>query len=122
VEGTWWDAKRRVPDWKLVERRALKLGPVLTPWLATAREFPKAEAIGCGDARPMPISLPDDVGGAAPNELATVRVEVSNKLVRNHFPLPRGGDRNITQNDFPAVVEAIRPDLARELGAGSDRP
>jgi hypothetical protein len=122
VEGTWWNAKRRVPDWKVVERRALKLEPVLTPWLVTADAFPKAQATGCEDAQPMPLSLPHDVGGSAPDELATVHVEVGDKLVRNHFPLPRGGDRNITQNDFPAVVEAIRHDFARELGAGSDRP
>ena len=122
VEGTWWDANRRVPDWKVVERRALKLGPVLTPWLVTADVSPKAQAIGCENAQPMPLSLPRDIGGAAPDELATVHVEVSDKLVRNHFPLPRNGAHNITQNDFPAVVQAIRRDFARELGAGSDRP
>jgi len=45
--------------------------------------------------------------------LLTLEIDVD---VPDPFPFPRPGSNRITQEDFPAVIDAVHQDFVRKLG------
>jgi hypothetical protein len=124
VDGVWWNSKARLPDPRLVLRRNLNAGPELTPW-QISRAYSSPEMTDwvnkeCGGSeRPVILQQPDALHGVAFADLLTLAIDVE---VKDPFPFPRAGSTEITQADFPAVIEAVRQKAIYILGPGSDRP
>lgn len=127
LDGAWWDSAKRIPDWTLVKRRQLDTGPVVRPWRL---EDAKAGTHGvvtpvarCASAAPaLAFRLHEDLAGVPFRDLATVELEVDDALVEGGFPLPRPGSRLVTQDDFPAIIAAVRHAIVETFGSGSDAP
>ncbi len=113
VEGVWWDKTNLVPDWTLVKRRQFTPGPELWPWRLEAASAdvkgPIATLARCRDvAPPLVLHIPDGFAGVPFRDYVTVELDVSDTLASAGFPFPRPDSRVITQEDFPAVIEAAR--------------
>jgi len=76
--------------------------------------------VGPNDA--VVLHTVERAGGVAIRDIATLDIEVSDRLHANRFPLPRKDDRRITQDDFPSIVAAIRSETNTEFGEPSDHP
>jgi hypothetical protein len=127
VDGAWWDSSRRLPDWRLVLRRHFEIGPFLAPWTleraSPGAKGPVAPLAAClSSAAPLVLRVEDGWSGLSFQDQATLEVSVDDRLAAKGFPLPRAPSRVVTQQDFPAIVEAIRRANAQALGAGADRP
>ena len=124
VDGVWWDSKARLPDPRLVLRRNLDAGNELTPWqISRAYSSPQMTAWidkECGGSeRPLILRYRNAAHGVQYADLLTLEIEVD---VPDPFPFPRPGSTQITQADFPAIIEAVRAKAVKFLGPGSDRP
>jgi hypothetical protein len=124
VDGVWWDSKARLPDPRLVARRNLDAGLELEPWqISRAYGSPEMAAWvdkECGGSeRPLILQRLESVQGIRFADLVTYAVDVE---VKDPFPFPRSGSTEITQADFPAIIEAMRQKVFAVLGPGSDRP
>lgn len=127
VDGIWWDSTKRVPDNQLVRHRNFNIGPKLYPWklvdalpsatlVASRQEFDQA----CqSDWTPLGLSVPDRIGNVPFRQMATLEIHPGEVLVKNGFPFPKAGSSMVTQDDFPAVIEAIARAADSELGAGA---
>jgi len=127
VDGAWWDSGKRIPDWTLVRRRHFETGPLLRPWrLEHASPGTKgavAPLAGCRDAAPpLTLRVPDGFAGVPFRDYVTVEFDVDDALLATGFPLPHPGSRRVTQDDFPAIVRAVREANAETFGAGADAP
>jgi hypothetical protein len=127
LDGGWWDSGRRIPDWMLVQRRRMDTGPLLLPWTLEAaspgKKGPVAALPACKDAGPpLVLHVAEGWNGLSFRELATVEFEVGDGLAAQGFPFPRAGSRVVTQEDFPAVIAAIRIANAEIFGEAGDRP
>ena len=126
VDGAWWDSTKRLPDWDLVSRRYMALGPELEPWLismASAKEGkapPVAECVG--ETELLALRVPAGFEGRRFDDVLAVEFTVDEKLVANGFPLPNPNRPVVTQADFPAIVAAIREEMTERLGDDVDRP
>jgi hypothetical protein len=124
VDGVWWNSKARLPDPRLVARRNLDAGLELTPW-QISRTYSSPEMAAwvdqeCGGSeRPLILRRADSADGIRFSDLVTLAIDVD---VKDPFPFPRAGSTEITQADFPAIIEAVREKVIRVLGPGSDRP
>lgn len=126
VDGLWWDASKRLPDWRLVTRRALDFESPVSGWLV-------ADAVADGPVAlslrrtcpkqppPLPLQVPQTLGDAKIAELAVVELEFSS-WIPEHFPLPIARGKSVTQADFTAIVADIRQEGAKELGPDFDQP
>ncbi|MFN8628098.1 MAG: DUF4056 domain-containing protein [Candidatus Binatia bacterium] len=124
VDGVWWNSRARLPDPRLVAHRNLDAGLTLTPWqISRAYSSPDITAWAdeeCGGSeRPLLLRRVDSANGIRFADLVTLAIDVD---VKDPFPFPRAGSTEITQADFPAIIEAVRQKVFRALGAGSDRP
>ena len=124
VDGVWWDSKARLPDPRLVLRRNLDAGNEITPWqISRAYSSPQMTAWidkECGGReRPLILRYGNAVHGVQYADLLTLEIAVD---VPDPFPFPRPGSTQITQADFPAIIEAVRAKAVKFLGPGSDRP
>jgi len=124
VDGVWWDSKARLPDPRLVLRRNFDAGNQISPW-QISRAYSSAEMndwlekeCGVGD-RPLILLRPDAARGVRFSDLLTLEIDVD---VKDPFPFPRTGSTQITEADFPAIIESVRQKAVRVLGSGSDRP
>ena len=61
----------------------------------------------------------ESLHGTKFSDLLTLEIDVD---VPDRFPFPRAGSTRITQQDFPAIVEAVRQANARTFGPDADRP
>ena len=125
VDGLWWDSKQRVPDMQLVTRRNLEIEPPLTGWLvadALGKRAPPAIAGMCrGQAPPLKMRVPAQIGDLALSQLVTVEFEFS-RWVPAQFPLAAKPGDKVTQADFAVIVEDVRRRGIEELGAGFAGP
>jgi hypothetical protein len=127
LDGAWWDSARRIPDWMLVQRRRMDTGPLLLPWTLEMASPGKKGPVGplpaCKDAGPpLVLHVADGWNGLAFRDLATLEFEVGDGIAAQGFPFPRAGSRVVTQDDFPAVIAAIRVANAETFGEAGDRP
>jgi hypothetical protein len=127
VDGAWWDSSRRIPDWRLLLRRGLDFGPFLVPWTleraSPGAKGPVAPLAACrASAAPLVLHVDDGWSGLTFQDQAALEVSVDGRLAEKNFPLPRAPAREVTQQDFPAIVEAIRRENAEAFGADADRP
>jgi hypothetical protein len=127
VDGAWWDSEKRIPDWTLVRRRQFETGPLLRPWrLEDASPGAKGAAAPLARCRaagpPLILQVPDGFAGVPFRDYVTVEFEVDDALVQAGFPLPRAGSRLVTQEDFPAIIQAAREENAETFGPGADAP
>jgi len=127
VDGAWFDSERRIPDWMLVLRRNFDTGPQLHPWRLEDASPGSHGAIeplrACKDAAPpLVLRVEQGFAGALFEDYATVEFEVQDLLLDNGFPLPRPGDRTVTQKDFPFIVAKAREATVEAMGPGSDGP
>ena len=124
VDGVWWDSKARLPDPKLVLRRNLDASNEMAPWqVSRAYSSPQMTAWvdkECGGSeRPLILRRQNAARGVQFADLLTLEIEVD---VPDPFPFPRPGSTQITQADFPAIIEAVRAKAVKFFGPGSDRP
>jgi hypothetical protein len=124
VEGVWWNSKARLPDPQLVLRRNLEAGTELTPWLISRAYSSPAMAHWvdqeCGGSeRPVILQQSDAIHGVRFADLVTLVIDVE---VKDPFPFPRPAATQITQEDFPAVIEALREIVFEIFGPAGDRP
>lgn len=118
VDGSWWDSRRRVPDWRLVRRREFGIGPVVHPVVV-----PDGSVAGCDPASaPLPLEVREGVPGLRFADVVTLETVVSDRLVREGLPLGAAGSRQITQGDFPRLVEAVRAKVEATLDAPDGAP
>ena len=129
VDGLWWDSTIALPAKQLLKRRNFSTGAQLRPWLATqspaSSEFTARVAAACADSGgPVSLSVPETCAGPHMpcDEIATVEITVSDAVAARGFPFPRAGDRRVTENDFEAIVAAVRAANAEEFGPEADRP
>jgi hypothetical protein len=127
VDGIWWDSTKRVPDNHLVRHRNFTIGPRLYPWklvdaqpsaalIASRKEFDEA----CqGDWTPLGLNVSDRIGRVPLRTMATLEIRPDERLIKAGFPL---AGRPVTQEDFPAVIQAIARAADAELGAGAGAP
>ena len=121
VDGHWWDSSKRLPDPTLVTRRALNIEAPIEPWLVPTSRAPASVREHCGDhPEPLPLSFRTEAVGFKISDYVTLRVEVDDKLAAQR-PFTELG-RVVTQEDFPAIVAAIRAQNLAEFGADADRP
>ena len=124
VEGVWWDAKLRVPDWKVTKRRQFQFKGTVTPWLIESASPPKAgsERVCSLPQSPFVLAVADHYGDVPIGDVVSIELRVSDRLASHGFPFPRRRDRRITNEDFAALVEAVRRETNGNLGGPSDHP
>jgi hypothetical protein len=120
VDGVWWDSQRRVPDERLVERRAMDISMPLLPWTVgrrgkAARAW-EAESCPLG-AQPRALRIADALGEIRLSELATLEIGLDSAF-RARMP---NRDGVVTEADFPEIVAAIRAEARQEFGPRADR-
>jgi hypothetical protein len=125
LEGAWWSPSARIPDPGLVLRRNLSTGETITPWLvphALASEALEAALLReCGGwPSPLSLTIPSTFEGTPLRTLATLELRVD-PAIASQPPFDALGP-SVTQDDFPAIVAAIREDNRREFGPRADRP
>jgi hypothetical protein len=109
-----------------VRHRNFNIGPDLYPWqlvdagssaaLSAARhEF---DQFCQGNWTPLKLSVPERLDAVPFRQMATLEIQPSELLIKNGFPF----NRTVTQDDFPAVVAAIRRSADAELGPGAGSP
>lgn len=114
VDGLWWDSSRRLPDERLVMRRHLDVGEAIAPWHVTGLE-------ACdGNDAPLALPYPDHLPTLRFRDAATLEITVEEAL--HGVPIPPDRERRITQDDFTAILAAIREENAAEFGKGTDEP
>jgi hypothetical protein len=124
VDGVWWDSKARLPDYRLVLRRNIDAGTEIVPWLVSrAYRSPKMrEWINreCGGSeKPLVLHRQEALHSIKFSDLATLQIDVA---VPDPFPFPRTGSKQITQEDFPGIINAVRDLAIKRLGPGATRP
>ncbi len=121
VDKLWWDSDARVPDKRLVLRRNMDFEGTLTPWLVPTSRMPASLREACGDSpEPQRLAAPEEYGGVAFGDWITLEIVVDDGLAKQS-PFTELG-RSVTQQDFPAIVAAIRAQNRAEFGEGADRP
>jgi hypothetical protein len=125
VDGLWWDSSKRVPDRMLVTRRFLDIGVPVQPWIV-AESLPKPdpalEAMCADQPPPLPLTIADKIGEHSIDKLVSVRFEFTKKWIPENFPVPAGEGKVVTPADFPVIIEAVREEGRRDLGADFDKP
>ena len=124
VDGVWWDPAARLPDPHLVRRRNLDAGNEIAPWqISRAYSSPQMTAWvnkECGGSEdPLILRYRNAAQGVQFADLLTLEIDVD---VPDPFPFPRPGSTQITQADFPAIIDAVREKFVKLLGPGSDLP
>lgn len=124
VDGVWWDSSKRLPDWKLLTRRALDIATTVRPWIvadALPDAGPAVAHMCDGRPPPLPLRIPDELGERPIAELVEIRLEFS-RWIPARFPLPAQRGDAVTVADFPEILADIRREGERELGPGFDAP
>jgi hypothetical protein len=121
VDGHWWDSSKRIPDVSLVLRRSFEVGDVIHPWLVPPSRFGPRLRAACGpDPKPIPIENPSSMSGIDFAEQASLVIELPEELARQEPFVGLG--RQITQKDFPKIVEYIRAENRELFGVFADKP
>lgn len=121
LDGVWWDSRARLPQAELVLRRNLDVGEQLSPWLVPTELMPASLREACEEMpEPLPLANPSNVDGMACGDLIHLDIEVDDRLL-GRSPFDRLG-LNITQNDFPEIIEVIRAETRVRFGPSADRP
>lgn len=124
VDGVWWDSKARLPDPRLVLRHKLDANDEIVPWLVSqaysSPEMTRWVDHECGGSqRPVVLRRCESLHGIKFSELVALRINVA---VPDPFPFPRAGSNEITQEDFPEIISAVRNIVTQQLGPGATRP
>ncbi len=126
VDGLWWDSSKRVPDWKLVTRRHLAMASPVAPWIVAdavpdGPATPALEQMCKDQPAPLPLVIRDQLGDLKIADIAAVQFEFTN-WIPEQFPMPVTRGSTVTQADFPAIVEQIQREGAKDLGPQFDQP
>jgi len=120
VDGLWWDSEVRLPNAKLVLRRNLDLDDELSPWLVPDELMPRSLRQACGDTpAPLLLNNPSNIAGVPCGDLIDLDIEIDDNLLRQP-PFDRLGPR-ISQDDFPAIMQAIQTAARARFGENADR-
>ncbi len=124
VDGQWWDSSKRLPNGQILLRRNFDAGPSLEPWLVSMAFSPEpGPSIGCDSAGPpLRLRSPSSFEGVRFEHVATLEIDVDDRLAGNRFPFPRRKTRRITQADLPAIIEQTRREAVAAFGRGYDQP
>jgi hypothetical protein len=125
LEGVWWNPAARLPDPDLVLRRNLSIGETITPWLVPQGRASEALEAAlrreCGGwPSPLPLATPSTFEGTPLRTLARLELRVDPAMA-SQPPFDALGPA-VTQEDFPAIVAAIREQNRREFGPRADQP
>ena len=125
LDGIWWQSGVRLPDPSVLLRRDISNGDTFTPWLVPQARASKALSARllreCG-GWPSPISLtsPSAFEGIPLRTLARLELRVDPAIASQPpFDALRSP---VMQDDFPAILAAIREQNHREFGPFADRP
>jgi hypothetical protein len=124
VNGLWWDSSRRLPDPKLVLRRNFGIEAPIRPWQVPDSALSdglraQLDAACGGDRTPIDFANSRVRGGVVLPDWVSLEISVDDSLARQEPFATRG--RELTQADFPAVVEAIRVQARAESGPRVDQ-
>lgn len=123
VDQVWWDSNVRLPDKRLLRRRFIEAEPQITPWLVnrgwSARDENATVYAACADTEAIVLQNPTSFAELPFASQATIEIEMSPGIAAR---MHRTGSRRITQNDYPALLEAIRAENQRELGSAANGP
>jgi len=125
LDQRWWDSTKRLPARELVIRRNLDVTDPLLPWLLPPGVGPatlqhELERRCPPGAGPEPLALPAALDGVRFADVVTLVVRPEDSLVE-HVPFVRKGSE-LTQRDFPAVLEVLREEAVRDFGKDATRP
>lgn len=125
LDGKWWTSKRRLPDVRLVERRALPTGFVVQPWRLEDAFPPGAPpplpAACTNRPRALQLAVPERLGEFVIGDA----VEVSWKpgpWAGNGIPWPSPEKKEIRGEDLRKLLGVVREELEATLGKGFDKP
>lgn len=124
VDGRWWDSKKELPDWTLVMRRKMEISHHVTPWRLADAKAPADDVLDTSCAAfpsALPLDIPDHLGEHPITEYAAVDFEVESWAPEALIPAS-STSRRLTSEDFPRLVEAVRREAEKTLGAGFDQP
>ena len=124
VDGRWWDSKKELPDWTLVMRRKMEISHHVTPWRLADAKAPADDVLDTSCAAfpsALPLDIPDHLGEHPITEYVTVDFEVESWAPEALIPAS-STSRRLTSEDFPRLVEAVRREAEKTLGAGFDQP
>ena len=124
LDGHWWDSKKELPDWTLVTRRKMDLSPRVTPWRYPDAKLPPDDVLDAACANfksALPLSIPDHLGDKSIRDYVTVDFEVESWAPPALVPA-ENTTRRLTSEDFPKIVEAIRPEMEKAFGPAYDQP
>jgi hypothetical protein len=125
LDGRWWDSSKRLPARELVIRRNFDVTDPLLPWLLPPGVGPASVheelARRCPPgARPEPLALPASLGGVRFSDVVTLTVRPDDSVAAKLPRVSRGSE--LTQHDFPAVMDALRKEALRDFGKDATRP
>ena len=127
VDGVWWDSRERLPSKRLVLRRNISHGPKIRPWRVPAAlvslelEDDYRRYCPTQNEKPALLRYPTEVAGLPFAAIAKLELRIEEPLA-GAFPLPDPQSHWLSQREFPAIVDRIRAENAREFGTGHDRP
>ena len=120
VDGIWWDSQRRLPDWKITQRRHFLTAKKIEPWLISMAAAPLD---ACVNTEPrLDLFYRSAIAGIRFNELVTIEIKVDDALIKHGFPLLSGDQQTITQSDFTRLSKEIRAEVIKLLGRRADQP
>ncbi|MFK7897060.1 MAG: DUF4056 domain-containing protein [Myxococcota bacterium] len=125
VDQVWWDSEARLPDPQLVLRRNIQNGLKIQPWLVPVERISsKASARvreACGEsAEPHTLRQPTRVPGLDYAKVLALEIEISPDFKAVPVFDALGGQ--VSNSDFPLILDQIREEVRVELGALGDQP
>ncbi|MFN7954877.1 MAG: DUF4056 domain-containing protein [bacterium] len=121
IAGRWWDGTKRLPEPTVTKRRNLEWGPTaLAPWRAPSPLDACATPAGA-PAEVLAIPTLDPVTRTPLSSRYQLEFRLDRERLPKTFPYPHESNV-VTPADFPALVEAIRADIKREIGPDADTP
>ncbi|MDJ0853171.1 MAG: DUF4056 domain-containing protein [Myxococcota bacterium] len=120
LDGHWWNSKARLPDPDLVLRRNFDNDAQVAPWTVPSSLASPALREACAGFGPVALSNPDSLDDLHFPDVARLEVDVPSRW-RKKEPWKRFGPQ-VTQADFPELIEWIRAEARERYGPRADLP
>ena len=118
VDQLWWDSSVRLPDRDLILRRNFDAGDPLHPWRVPESRLSDALRAACATMPEAAVALsnPDSFQRILLHDWVTLEIEPSAELVAQGLP------ERLTQDDFGALLSALREQHREALGPNAAQP
>lgn len=126
LDGRWWDSTRRMPDNRLVLRRAFPPeGDHVRPWRAedafAPGEVPAELDALCGGARPRPLAVPTGIGRLSARDVVSISW-APEAWATGTLPFADPARHTVEDRELERLVADVHDQLEAELGTGFDAP